>query len=281
MNNHYESKILNVTLKKPKIHFIPDVVYAQVPTFETPNKLLQMDILQPQLNKLMPAVIFVTGGGFISANRARMPQLRMRLAEEGYLVASINYRTVPNVQFPQQVEDVKSAIRFIKAHASRLSIDVNRVAVVGDSAGGYLTAFAAVTNDSNDFNVGDNLNQSSKIVAAVDLYGMVDVKSIADNFPEILTSLKNVPLESTNPINYINKNSAPMLLMHGTDDNIVSPDQTNLLFQALKSAGVEAERYLVPNANHADDYWQQEDVLDLIVAFINHYAMNANRSLTK
>ena len=269
MNNHYESKILNVTLKKPKIHFIPDVVYAQVPTFETPNKLLQMDILQPQLNKLMPAVIFVTGGGFISANRARMPQLRMRLAEEGYLVASINYRTVPNVQFPQQVEDVKSAIRFIKAHASRLSIDVNRVAVVGDSAGGYLTAFAAVTNES------------SKIVAAVDLYGMVDVKSIADNFPEILTSLKNVPLESTNPINYINKNSAPMLLMHGTDDNIVSPDQTNLLFQALKSAGVEAERYLVPNANHADDYWQQEDVLDLIVAFINHYAMNANRSLTK
>ena len=100
---------------------------------------------------------------------------------------------------------------------------------------------------------------------------MVDIKNIADNFPEILTSFKNVPLESTNPINYINKNSAPMLLMHGTDDNIVSPSQTDLLFQALKSAGVEAERYLVPHANHADDYWQQDEVLDLIVAFLNNH----------
>ena len=81
---YYESKILNVKLSKSKVHFIPDVVYSQVPTFETPNKLLQMDILQPQIKEKMPAVIFVTGGGFISANRARMPQLRMFLAEKNY-----------------------------------------------------------------------------------------------------------------------------------------------------------------------------------------------------
>ena len=80
----YESKILNVKLRKPKIHFIPDIVYSQVSTLESPNKLLQMDILQPQINEKMPAVIFVTGGGFISANRARIPQLRMRLAKSGY-----------------------------------------------------------------------------------------------------------------------------------------------------------------------------------------------------
>ena len=59
MSNHYDSKTLNVLLKKSKIHFIPDIVYSQVPTFESPNKLLQMDLLIPQINKLMPTVIFL------------------------------------------------------------------------------------------------------------------------------------------------------------------------------------------------------------------------------
>lgn len=270
MDNHYESKTLNVTLKKSKIHFIPDVVYAQVPTFESPNKLLQMDLLVPQVNKLMPAVIFVTGGGFISANRARMPQLRMKLAEAGYVVASINYRTVPNATFPQPIEDVKSAVRYLKANSHKFSIDPNQIAIIGDSAGGYLTAFAAVTNGSNYFNVGENLNQSSEIIAAVDLYGIVDISSVG-NFPQMFQSLNGVPVEATNPINYITKDSAPMLLMHGTADSIVSPKQTDDLFQALKAAGVEAERYLISNANHADDYWQQDEVFEIIIEFLDRY----------
>lgn len=266
----FESKILNVELKKSKIHFIPDVVYSQVPTEETPNKLLQADVLRPQRAEKMPAVIFVTGGGFISSNRARMPQLRMRLAEENFVAISINYRTVPNSTFPAPVEDVKSAIRFFKANAEKFNIDAEKIAVIGDSAGGFLTAFAAVTNDEKIFNVGENLNFSSKIVAAVDLYGLVDITKLPD-FPEMLQSLKNFSVEETNPINYVTKNSAPMLLMHGTKDKIVSPEHTDLLFQALKNAGVEAERYLVTNAEHSDDYWLQDEVFEIIVDFLKKY----------
>lgn len=262
----YESKILNVTLKRPKIHFVPDVVYAQVPTFEKPNQLLQMDLLIPQVAGKLPAVIFVTGGGFISSNRARMPQLRMYLAERNFVVASINYRTVPNSTFPAPIEDVKSAIRFLKANAHKFNVDAEKIFLIGDSAGGYLVTFSAVTNDSTLFNVGENLNHSTKIAAAVNLFGFVDVKSLTA-FPQMLESL-NVPVEETNPLNYITQNSAPMLLMHGTADNIVSPAQTDLLFQALKNHGIEAERYLIPNANHADDYWQQEEVFDVIAKFL-------------
>ena len=184
-------------------------------------------------------------------------------------VASINYRTVPNSTFLAPIEDVKSAIRFIKAHSKQFNLNHNLVSVIGDSAGGYLTAFAAVTNDSQEFNVGENLEQSSKIVAAVDLYGIVDISSI-DAFPQMLQSLNNIPIEKTNPINYITENSAPMLLMHGMADSIVSPSQTDLLFQALKNAGIEAKRYLIPNANHADDYWQQDEVLEIIIKFLNN-----------
>ena len=291
----FESKILNVTLRRPKIHFVPDVVYAQVPTFEKPNQLLQMDLLIPQVAGKLPAVIFVTGGGFISSNRARLPQLRMNLAERNCVVASINYRTVPNARFPQPVEDVKSAIRFLKANAHRFNVDAEKIFVIGDSAGGYLAAFAAVTNGEKIFNVGENLHVSSKILAAVGLYGISDLTQIAATFPAEVQKLYNsagsvtsllvngVPAfggvdgglsadsqaaKVANPINYITQNSAPMLLMHGTADNIVSPAQTDLLFQALKSRGVEAERYLIPNANHADDYWQQAEVFDVIAKFL-------------
>ena len=62
-----------------------------------------------------------------------------------------------------------------------------------------------------------------------------------------------------------------MLLMHGTKDSIVSPEHTDLLFQALKNAGVEAERYLVPNAEHSDDYWLQDEVFEIIVDFLKKY----------
>ncbi len=296
---YFESKVLNVQLKKAKIHYIPDVVYSQVPTFEKPIQPLQMDILLPQSNKPLPAVIFVTGGGFISSNRARMPQLRMRLAESGYFVASINYRTAPNANFPQPIEDVKAAIRFVKANAQRFNVDAEKVSVIGDSAGGYLTAFVAVTNDEKIFNTGDYGNISNKIVAAVDLYGISDLTKIADDFSdEVKTNydsagsiaslfVNGMPgftgrggailddekiAAAANPINYINKNSAPMLLMHGTADHVVSPSQTDLLFQALRNNGVDAERYIVPNADHSDDFWVQDEVFKVIVNFLNRYS---------
>ena len=298
MEKYFESKVLNVTLRKPKIHLITDIVYSQVATFELPNKPLLMDILLPQVAEKMPAVIFITGGGFMASNKARMIQLRMHLAENSFVVASINYRTIPNSKFPAPVEDVKSAIRFLKANAQKFNVDTEKIFIIGDSAGGYLTAFAAITNGDKIFNVGDNLNYSSKILAAVDLYGISDLTKIAEDFPKPIQNAYNLPgaiasilvngvpcftgtggsilddpknAAVANPINYITKNSAPMLLMHGTVDNIVSPSQTNLLYQALKNNGVDAERYVIPNANHSDDYWQQEEVLQLITDFLKRH----------
>ena len=259
----FESKILHVKLSKRKIHFIPNVVYSQVPTFESPNKLLLLDLLVPQFNRPMPTVIFVTGGAFIASDRSRMIQLRMRLAEADYVVASITYRTVPNAAFPAPIEDVKSAIRFLKANAGRFPIDPNQISVIGDSAGGYLTTFAAVTNGSKLFNVGDNLNQSSAIIAAVNLYGVLDPIRLRVGFAA------EKDAAAANPINYITTDSAPMLLMHGSNDKMVPPVETEKLFIALKNAGVETERYIVPDADHAGAYWVQDEVLDLIVNWLD------------
>ena len=295
---YYESKILNVQLRRAKIHYITNVVYSQVSTQDFLNRTLKMDLLIPATGKKMAAVIFITGGGFISANRARCPQLRMHLAENNFVVASIDYRIAPLSKFPAPIEDVKAAIRFLKANAQKFSVDAEQIFLIGDSAGGYLTAFAAATNGDKIFNVGENLDQSSKIVAAVDLYGVSDPARIADDFSEEVKAGYDMPgaveamfingvpnftgiggsisdhpenVSRANPINYITKNSAPMLLMHGTADSIVSPSQSDILFQALKNAGVESERWIIPSAAHSDNYWQQEEVFNLITEYFNRY----------
>ena len=137
-----ESKVLNVTPTKTEVSYIPDIVYSQVPSRGFQNISLQMDILQPKTEAKKPAILFVTGGGFINANRANGLQLREKLADAGYVVASINYRVAPTATFPQPLEDVKSAIRYLKANADKFGIDARRVGIVGGSAGGYLSAMA-------------------------------------------------------------------------------------------------------------------------------------------
>ena len=87
---------------------------------------MKMDILQPKSKEKLPAIVYVTGGGFINANKDNGIQLRMHLAEAGYVVASIQYRVAPTAKFPQPLEDVKSSIRYLKAHADQFNIDPDR-----------------------------------------------------------------------------------------------------------------------------------------------------------
>ncbi|WP_234355026.1 prolyl oligopeptidase family serine peptidase, partial [Acidaminococcus fermentans] len=153
---------------------------------------------------------------------------------------------------------------------------------VGGSAGGYLSAFAGTTSGTRTFDKGENLQESSQVNCAVDLYGLSDLSQVGmDYSPEVQQLHKSAgatealwvngspvfggkdggvladpkATEAANPIAYIGKNSAPMLLMHGTADKVVSPGQTDLLYQALKAKGVPAERYEIPGAAHGGVYW--------------------------
>ena len=102
-------------VKTPVINQISDVVYEQVPMRGYPNVAMKMDILQPKSAAKLPAIVYVTGGGFINANKDNGIQLRMHLAEAGYVVASIQYRVAPTARFPEPLEDVKASIRYLKA----------------------------------------------------------------------------------------------------------------------------------------------------------------------
>lgn len=296
--NKVQSERLKVDVKTPLINEISNVVYEQVPMRGYPNVAMKMDILQPKSKEKLPAIVFVTGGGFINANKDNGLQLRMHLAESGYVVSSIEYRVAPTARFPEPLEDVKASIRYLKANADKFGIDPDRVGIVGGSAGGYLTAMAGTTSGTKTFDKGENLGVDSSVKAAVDLYGLSDLTRIGDDYDENVRKahasagatealwVNGSPVfggkdggilanreaaEKANPIHYITKKSAPMLLMHGTADTVVSPSQTDLLFQALQKEGIPSKRYLVEGAAHGGIYWNQQEVLDIITDFFDGY----------
>ena len=259
---------------------------------------MKMDILKPQSKTPLPAIVYVTGGGFINANKDNGIQLRMHLAEAGYVVASIEYRVAPTAVFPQPLEDVKASIRYLRANANKFNIDPDRIGIVGGSAGGYLTAMAGVTSGTTTFDKGENLDQSSSVKAAVDLYGLSDLTRIGDDYSDAVKEahksagateslwVNGSPVfggrdggiladpaaaKAADPMTYVGKNSAPMLLMHGTKDFVVSPSQTDLLFQALRKEGIPSDRYLVEGAAHGGVYWDQAEALSIITDFFNKY----------
>lgn len=301
MPNKAESHLLKVNVVTPEIKQISGVVYEQVPSRGYENVAMKMDILKPQSKTSLPAIVYVTGGGFINANKDNGIQLRMHLAEAGYVVASIEYRVAPTAVFPQPLEDVKASIRYLRANAKKFNIDPDRIGIVGGSAGGYLTAMAGVTSGTTTFDKGENLDQSSSVKAAVDLYGLSGLSGltrIGDDYSDAVKEahksagatealwVNGSPVfggrdggiladptaaKAADPMTYVGKNSAPMLLMHGTKDFVVSPSQTDLLFQALRKEGIPSDRYLVEGAAHGGVYWDQAEALSIITDFFNKY----------
>lgn len=277
MPNKAESHLLKVNVVTPEIRQISGVVYEQVPSRGYENVAMKMDILKPQSKTPLPAIVYVTGGGFINANKDNGIQLRMHLAEAGYVVASI---------------------RYLRANANKFNIDPDRIGIVGGSAGGYLTAMAGVTSGTTTFDKGENLDQSSSVKAAVDLYGLFDLTRIGDDYSDAVKEahksagatealwVNGSPVfggrdggiladpaaaKAADPMTYVGKNSAPMLLMHGTKDFVVSPSQTDLIFQALRKEGIPSDRYLVEGAAHGGVYWDQAEALSIITDFFNKY----------
>ena len=294
----FESKILNVELEKNAITMWENIPFNAGKELGVQMFSLAMDILQPDSPTPLPLIVYVSGGGFIMAPKNNWIQQRMKLAEAGYVVASIEYRHAPLSKFPLPVEDCKLAIRWLRAHADQYNIDVNRVGILGNSAGGYLSSFVGVINDNKEFDKGDFLEYSSNVLCAADIFGISEVMSIGDDYPEEERKLhdsagiteamwvKGVPgfggpdggvkdfpelSRKASPLYYVSEKTVPMLFMHGDKDKSVSPSQTDKMYQALKAQGIEAERYVIPGAAHGGPHWVQEPVIKIIVDFFDKY----------
>jgi acetyl esterase/lipase len=139
-----------------------------------PSQTLDLDT--PQKAKQVPLIVWIHGGAFLFGSKEGFPvePVPLHFLLEGYAVASINYRLSLEAVFPAQLEDCKAAIRWLRAHADEFGVDPNRIGVWGASAGGNLAALLGTTGEVRDFEVGENLDYSSRVQAVCDFYGPTD-----------------------------------------------------------------------------------------------------------
>ena len=212
-----------------------------------------------------PLIVWVHGGGWQSGSKEQCLALRSGLPETGYAIASLNYRLSGEAAFPAQIEDCKAAIRWLRAHAGEYHIDPQHIGVWGSSAGGHLVALLGTSGSVKEFDKGENLDQSSRVQAVCDFYGPSDFQTMASgagyerhDSPDSPESqlIGGVPSQNpgkaaaASPVTYVNADNPPFLIVHGSKDPVVPPDQSNRLHAALLKAGVACKLIIIPGAKH-------------------------------
>ncbi len=224
-----------------------------------------LDLYLPPGASRAPLIIYIHGGAFRMGDKSR--GVPLEYLERGYAVASIGYRLSQHAIFPAQLEDCKAAVRWLRANAGRYGLDPFRFLAWGPSAGGHLAAMLGVTGDVRDFDVGDNLEFSSRVQAVVDYFGPTDFLQMdahrlpggmahdAPDSPE--SQLVGGPIQQhpervarANPITYVSTDDPPFLIVHGDADPLVPHHQSVLLAAALEQAGVPVTFYTVKGGGH-------------------------------
>ncbi|WP_053228473.1 alpha/beta hydrolase [Spirochaeta cellobiosiphila] len=240
-----------------------------------------------------PVVLFIPGGGFTIAPIEGLPITRNYLANHGYAVVSAQYRVIGEGLYKDAVADVNDAIRYVKSHAPKYNMDPERIVLLGNSAGGYMVSLATISanRENKDFRGESNLEYSTEVKGVINLYGLSDLRKIADDYTEDsrLSHEVNTSLEShyvngvysqtsimdngetakaSNPLTYIDGTEPPFLFLHGDKDLAVSPSQTVILHEALLAAGVSSRRYSLVGATHGRGGFDSQPALDVIEDFL-------------
>lgn len=228
---------------------VADIVYARPGGTE-----LKLDLEVPEGTAPAPLVIMLHGGSWSSGSRDEFTA--PELVENGIAVATVDYRLAPDYRFPSNIQDVKAAIRFLRAHAGEYRLDPNRFGLWGSSAGGHLAALAALSGPSAGWDVGENLNQSSAVQAVVDWFGPTHFLGL-ETAPErprqlVVNAFGSDPLvwRQGSPLFLVHAGAPPFLIMHGRNDRLVPLEQSETLNNSLKQAGVTSDLVIVENAGH-------------------------------
>ena len=272
---------------------ILDVKYAEISPTQT------LDVYIPSEGKgPFPLIIKIHGGGFeFGSKESGLNETAIKQGvERGYVVATINYRKSGEAKFPAAIQDVKAAIRYLRANASKYEINPDKIALWGESAGGNLAALAGTTNGNKIFdeeNLG-NIAVSSDVQAVVDWFGPTNFGKMDDQFKEegidgqvhniedsfeskyLGAHIQSVPelVIAANPETYISKVTPPFLIQHGTADNAVPFSQSKEFAEKLKSELGDEKVTFIPleKAGHGTkEYFESESNINIVFDFLNKY----------
>lgn len=221
---------------------------------------LTLDAWVPEGAGPFPAVIIVHGGGFIAGNKQTyVKPLFPILTEAGFAWFTINYRLAPGAKFPEPVTDVEDAVRWVMKNAKEYKVDPRRVALAGESAGGHLVSYVAVTSAKQL-----GLRAVVPIYAPHDLLGRAkNAGAPSDNIQKFigigpeLTPANLTKLEAASPLYHAQPEMPPILLIHGTKDAQVPYEQSVQMQKRLKELGVRCDLFTVQDGAHGMGSWDK------------------------
>lgn len=269
----------------PALWLDNDITYTQVPGWlGQATRDLKLSVMRHMdVSKKLPTIFWFSGGGWMDVHHnIHLPNL-VYLAQKGYVIVGVEYRDSNKINFPGQLQDAKAAIRYIKEHAEKFGVDKDKVIAMGESAGGHLASMLATTNGVADHDVGNFKNQSSDVQVAVPLYGVVNPLSAkqgsaTDDFDFVYRNLLGAEPEvapelnaAADPITFIDENTVPFVIFHGTTDPIVPFEDSEKLYNALQEKGVESDFYVLPDVGHMDPRFLHPEVLDIIDDFLKKH----------
>ncbi len=258
-------------------------IYGNIPYNNDTLQKHLLDIYVPAGAKgKVPLVVFIHGGGWIGNDKysdmGYMPNTIAAILNSGMAVASIDYRFATQAVFPAILQDCNKAVSFLYDNANKYSLDKNKIALMGFSAGGHLASLMGTSQNNKMINFYfPGTYRPFQYKAVVDFYGPTDLVLLPGNEDEkspegILIGaaplLRPDLAKAASPITYIDKNDPPFLIYHGEKDNIVSNKQSKLFSAWLAYYGVQNELTIVKDAPHFGTMYDVEEIRNKVIAFL-------------
>jgi len=259
---HFAGGILSLasTLFMASIAPVPNPRFPRAVEYSRPDGVpLYFDAAIPPGPGPFPAVIIVHGGGWVRGDRrADVAPLFRPLEGAGIAWFSVDYRLLRNFsEFKAPIDDVRNAVVYVRDHAAQYRIDPNRIALIGESAGGQLAAMAAL-----------NPKPAGQVSGVVAFYAPTNLAALAEKSdlipPQLRASLSGTPFEALllaglrqlSPVEKITPGAPPFLLIHGTSDGLVPFAQSQTMCARMKAAGSSCEILPVEGGGHGIRWWE-------------------------
>jgi acetyl esterase/lipase len=224
---------------------------------------LQLDIYKPKnINIPSPLLVFIHGGGWRGGQRSDYLVYLIAFAKRGYITATVSYRLLKDGPYPACAQDITDAVRWFYNNSQKYGYDPDRIALIGGSAGAHLALLAAYgwKNPNAIKDTAGIAESTHHIKAVVDIYGPFDLTTeYARNHPLVTSFISRSFEESpelyreASPEQYLNRNSPPTMILHGTSDELVPVSQSDMLKSKLDSLGVPCVYYRLPLWPHTMD----------------------------
>ena len=268
--------------KKKNSQKLPDYInkISDIEFAKEGEKSLKLDLYLPKdSSEKVPVIMWVHGGGWKQGSKEKAQGLW--LVKEGYAVASISYRLTQEAIWPAQINDCRSAVRFLRSNAAKYNLDPSKIAAWGGSAGGHLVAVLGTQELPKDEKV------SSRVQAVLDWYGPADLLTMPPNVVSDKRTIEQVSnsngakllgktvcdvpdlAKEASAFWNVSKDDPPFLIMHGDKDPGVPVEQSMKLHEKQKEIGAPTELFIVKGAGHGGKLFQTDEAKKVVLTFFD------------